>query len=101
VRYPTPLEGRWVSTRPDRFTLVIRNAYVDMWRGVGQSQGQPLARRMMVVLGHRVLFRSLLAPDETATYRWRIAHERLRFRLLEQTATSAWSLAGLTFKPQV
>ena len=99
VRYPTPLEGRWVSTRgPGRTTLLIHNAYLDLWQGVGQQQGLPLARRVIVVVGDRVHLRALGDPGEVATYRWRLEGDRLSFRLVERTPQSAAMLAGRTFE---
>ena len=78
VRYPTPLEGRWVSTRgPGQTTLVIHNAYLDLWQGVGQQQGRPLTHRVMVVVGDRVHVRTPGEPAEVATYRWRVDGDRL------------------------
>ena len=98
VRYPTPLEGRWVSVgAPDPVTLVIHNAYVDVWQGIGQAQGLPLLRRVMLVVGDHVYLWTLGARSEVATYRWRISGDRLSFELVEQTPKAPSMLAGLTF----
>ena len=102
VRYPTPLEGRWVSNgasgqATDRLTLVIHNAYVDLWQGIGQQQGRPLTRRVMLVVGDRVHLRTPGDPGEVATYHWRISGERLTFELVDQTPKSASMLSDLTF----
>jgi hypothetical protein len=98
VRYPTPLEGRWVGAGPSgRFTLVIRNAYVDLWQGVGQSQGRPSNRRVMVMVAERVYLWPPGDRDAVATYRWRIVGDRLSFELLEQSPSATATLAGLRF----
>jgi len=102
VRYPTPLEGRWVvdeasAQATNRLTLVIQNTYLDLWQGVGQQQGRPLTRRMMFVVGDRVHLHTPGAPGEVATYRWRISGERLSFELVDKTPKAASMLAGLTF----
>jgi hypothetical protein len=100
VRYPTPLEGRWVAAdASDRVILVIHDTYIDVWQGVGQQQGLPLARRIMVVVGDRVQLRTPGDRGEVATYRWRISGERLSFELVDQTPKSASMLARLTFYP--
>jgi len=99
VRYPTPLEGRWVSAEDSgRLTLVIHNAYVDVWQGTGQQQGLPVARRTMVVVGDLVHIRPPGDAGEVATYRWRITGDRLTFELVDQTTKSASMLAGRTFE---
>lgn len=98
VRYPTALEGRWVTEEAaGHVTLLISNAYLDIWQGIGQQQGRPLTRRTITVLGNRVYVRTLGDPGEVATYRWRISGERLTFELVEQTPKSPSLLAGLTF----
>ena len=102
VRYPTPLEGRWVSDEApgqatSRLTLVIKNTYLDLWQGIGQQQGRPLTRRTMFVVGHLVSVHTPGAMDEVATYRWRISGERLSFELIDKTPEAAAMLAGLTF----
>jgi hypothetical protein len=99
VRYPTPLEGRWVSTRgPRQATLVVHNAYLDLWQGTGQRQGLPLTHRVMVVVGDRVHVRTPGDPSEVATYQWRIKGQRLTFELVDKTPKSAAMLEGLTFE---
>jgi hypothetical protein len=98
VRYPTRLEGRWVSTSGSgRTILVIHNAYLDLWQGTGQQQGRPLTRRVMVVAADRVHVRPPGDAGEVATYRWRIEGDRLSFRLVERTPKSASMLDGRTF----
>jgi hypothetical protein len=96
VRYPTPLEGRWVS--PGQTILVIHNAYLDLWQGVGQQQGRPLTHRVMFVVGDRVHVRTPGEPGEVATYEWRIEDDRLSFHLVDRTPKSASMLAGLVFE---
>jgi hypothetical protein len=98
VRYPTPLEGRWVSGGPHRVTLVIHNAYLDVWQGVGQRQGAPFARRVIVVVGDRIHVRAPGDSVEVTTYRWRISGKRLTFELVDQAPESTSGLAGALFE---
>ena len=102
VRYPTPLEGRWVideasGQASSRLTLVIQNTYLDLWQGIGQQQGRPLTRRMMFVIGNRVHVHTPGAPGEVVTYRWRISGDRLSLELIDKTPKATAMLAGLTF----
>jgi hypothetical protein len=96
VRYPTPLEGSWVSVRADgRLNLVISNADLDLWLGTERRpQARLLAHRTMIVIGDRVLVRVPGDRDEAATYRWRVDGDRLVLRLLERTPKSADTLGG-------
>ena len=98
VRYPTPLEGRWLSDGASgEVILNIHNAYIDVWQGIGQAQGLPSLRRVMVVVGDRVHLRAPGDQSEVATYRWRISAGRLSFELVARTPQSSPMLAGLTF----
>ena len=98
VRYPTPLEGRWRSDgAPGEVILNIHNAYIDVWQGIGQAQGLPSLRRVMLVVGDRVHLRAPGQRIEVATYRWRISAGRLSFELVEQTPRAPSMLGGLTF----
>jgi hypothetical protein len=93
------MEGRWVSPgSAGQTTLVIHNAYLDLWQGVGQQQGRPLTHRVMFVSGDRVHVRTPGEPGEVATYEWRIDDDRLTFRLVDRTPKSASMLAGLVFE---
>ena len=98
VRYPTPLEGRWVAGKgPGRVTLVVSNASFDVVSEVGQRQGHPTLHRTMVVFGDQVLLRKPGDRDDIATYRWRVTGDRLTFELVRQTPAVPLELAGLDF----
>jgi hypothetical protein len=100
VRYPTRLEGRWVSgSAGSRLTLVVSNASVDLWQGVGQRQGHPSMHRVMIVVGQRVILRVPGDPGDVATYAWRISRDRLSFELVDKAPGATAQLAGLTFRP--
>ena len=101
VRYETPIEGRWVAgAGSGKVTLLVRNAYVDLWQGVGQRQGQPSTRRVMVMMGDRVYLRRPGDNDQVATYRWQITRDHLTFELDdEDPGTGFLALAGLSFMP--
>jgi len=93
VRYPSELEGSW-TTDSGRLTLVIANARLTL---TDTSHYRSL--RFIRVAGHRVHVRPSGQDDgELATYRWRIAGDRLTFRLLERTPQAALRLEELTFR---
>ena len=78
-------------------TLVVHNYSLDVWQGVGQAQGRPAGRRVIVVTGDRVHVRVPGDPSEVATYRWRISSETLTLELVDHTPKSPAGLAGLRF----
>ena len=99
VRYPTPLEGRWVGDgAPGPVTLVISNSRLTLFDGT-QRQGaaHTLGFRTITVSGHRVHVRTSTDRAETATYRWRIRGDRLTFELVETTPKAALQLESLAF----
>lgn len=99
VRYATPLEGLWVADAgSSSVRLVVRNASFDLWEGVGQRQGQPTSRQVMIVRDDRVTIWRLGEDDDFATFRWSISGGRLSFEPLEATPEQAAKLAGLSFR---
>ena len=99
VRYPSPLEGRWVADgRSGHLVLFIHNAYLDLWQGVGQQQDAPTTRRFIIVIGNRVSVRTSGDSGEVATYRWEKSEGRLTFDLVEQTPKALSLLDGLSFR---
>jgi hypothetical protein len=99
VRYPTPLEGRWVGDGSrGRVTLVISNARLTLLDGT-QRQGvaRTLGSRTITVSGHRVHVRPSTDRAATATYRWRIRGDDLTFELVESTAKAGLPLESLAF----
>ncbi len=98
MRYATPLEGRWVAESGSRTVrLVVSNASFDLWQGVGQRQGLPTSRQVMIVRDDRVTI-SRLGADDFATFRWRISAGVLTFEPLEASPQEAAQLAGLSFR---
>jgi hypothetical protein len=99
VRYPTPLEGRWVGDGSrGRVTLVISNSRLTLLDGT-QRQGvaRTLGSRTITVSGHRVHVRPSTDRAETATYRWRIRGDNLTFELVESTPKAGLPLESLEF----
>jgi hypothetical protein len=92
VRYPSPLEWSW-TTDSGRLTLVIANARLTL-----TDTTHYRSLRYIRIAGHRVHVQpSGQGYGELATYRWRIAGDRLTFRLLERTPKAALRLEELTF----
>lgn len=88
VRYPNPLEGRWLGAGPvGRITLAIANARLSLIAAEGDR-----SVRYIRVEGHRVYVRPVGDDTELATYHWQIRGDRLRFRLLERTAKATLRL---------
>ena len=100
VRYPTPLEGSWVSLRADgRLNLVISNANLDLWLGTEQRpRARLLAHRTIIVFGDRVLVRVPGDQNEAATYRWRVEGDRLSLHVVERTPKSVDTLGGPAYE---
>ncbi|MBF4767091.1 hypothetical protein ISU10_04850 [Nocardioides agariphilus] len=99
VRYPTPLEGRWVSdVLPEQVTLVIKNASLDIYRDGADRPGRaPYVHRSITVRGDRLYVRE---PDDNhvlVSYAWRIAGDDLTFELLDATAPRGLPTGDETF----
>ena len=99
VRYPTPLEGRWVGDGSlGRVTLVISNSRLTLYDGTQQQgEARTLGFRTITVSGHRLYVRPSTDRAESATYRWRIRGDRLTFELVESTPKAGLQLESLAF----